>query len=379
MGRKAFIAAFIGLLLLPLAQMATGALPMPPLDENRRLSPPPGPDTPWHRVPHVAERWFADHFGLRPLLVRAKAQLDWSLFGRNDRVLVGRDGQLFYRSTVNVEPPVIERMVTERGEAMAANMARFAEALHRADIGLVAMSNLMSDRFYPELLPDEALRRPAEPAIDRLLARFAATPHVTWVDATAIQRRAMAERRIFHRTDFHWNDPAAHDVAKAIVDAIAAAEGVPSPWKHPLLVETRRFRGGVASFMPLFVPPSEQGLFTKQNWDWPAGMEVGPAPPFEVRFRFPPAPGRLPPMLLVGDSFSDAFSRNGMDVHFDGTWRLRWRATGMPLSEIAAAIPPEARWMVFQFIEVQMAALNALADDADVARAVAILDARPRR
>ena len=62
----------------------------------------------------------------------------------------------------------------------------------------------------------------------------------------------------------------------------------------------------------------------------------------------------------------------------DAVALLRALHAAVPTAELAA-IPPEARWMVFQFIEVQMAALNALADDADVARAVAILDARPRR
>ena len=97
-----FILLFAALLFLPLVQMLTGVIPVAPVSENRSLAPAPGLATPLARIPHVANEWFNDHFGLRPLLIRLKTQIDYSVFKTSDRVLVGSDGWLFYRGALKI-------------------------------------------------------------------------------------------------------------------------------------------------------------------------------------------------------------------------------------------------------------------------------------
>lgn len=380
MRARTFVLIFAALTFLPLLQMATGIVPTMPVAENRSLAPAPGSATALERVPRVANEWFNDHFGLRPLLIRLKTQIDYSIFRNSDRVLVGKDGWLFYRSTVNVEPPAVETMLAGPAQdRIVRGMREFSDALETAGIHTVLIVNMMSDRFYGDKLPAAALRRPAHPRIDDLVAKLRVLPNLQFVDSFVILRDAMATRPVFHKTDFHWNDPAAFLVAKAAVDAMSVkANLATSAWIHPLEIQTAPLSGGIASFMPLFIPPSENALMVKPNYTWAPGLKYAShVGVFEsITLSTPGTPGFLSPAVFIGDSFLDGMIRSGLQAPFISTSRIRWN-DGVKLSVIAANLPPDARWMLIEFIEVQLGAMNAFADLDDVAKAVEILRQRP--
>lgn len=379
MRARIFVLIFAALIFLPLLHMTTGIVPVAPVSENRSLATAPSRATPLEHVPRVANEWFNDHFGLRPLLIRLKTQIDYNLFGTSDRVLVGKDGWLFYRSTVNVEPPVVEALLSGPAEErIVRGMRDFSDALEQAGIHTILIVNMMSDRFYGDKLPAAALRRPAQPRIDHLVAKLRALPNVKFIDSFAILRAAMSARPVFHKTDFHWNDPAAFLVAKAAVDAMSVREDFPkSAWSHPLEIQTMPLSGGIASFMPLFLPPSEDALMVKPNYRWgPDLKQQSHVGLFEsLTATTPGASGFLPPAIFVGDSFLDGMIRAGLQSPFVSTARIRWN-DGVKLSVIAANLPVDARWMLIEFIEVQLGAMNAFADVDDVAKAVEILRKR---
>jgi hypothetical protein len=379
MPRRVFIFLFFALALLPLAQMTFHFAPVPAVDENRALATPPSRTTPPAQWPRVAERWFADHFGLRSLLITLKTEIDYRLFGTSDRVLVGSDGQLFYRSVVNVQEPAVERFLAAQEDTLLRNIGAFGAAAERAGVHVVLMLNLMSDRFYPERLPRAALPRPAAPRIDSFYRRLQTLPGIEFLDSTAILRAAMVERPIFHRTDFHWNEPAAFAVARTLVERISTADGrAQSAWTHDLVIETRAYSGGIARFMPLLSPPVEQALFVRPSWQWPAGYaEATYQSIFHEVTRADPDPRLLPPIVLLGDSFLDAVMASGLAADFQATYRKRWDDE-MKLSDFARYLPDDARWLVVQFIEVNEAALRAFANSEDVDLAVRILDHRRR-
>ncbi len=84
-----------------------------------------------------------------------------------------------------------------------------SKSLAQVGIHVVFIVNMMSDRFYPELLPSSVIPRPSYGRIDDFVDKLRAIPNVIFIDSTAVLRETMQSRRIFHRTDFHWNDPAA--------------------------------------------------------------------------------------------------------------------------------------------------------------------------
>ena len=378
--RRIFIAAFFVLTLLPGLQMATRWLPEMTIDEQRTLAAPPSMAHP-DRYLQQANSWFSDHFGFRALLIRLKATVDYRLFRVSDKVHVGRDGYLFYRSTLDVEKPAVDAYLGTHEAAVVEGVRRYAEALQQKGIGMVMVVNLLGDRFLPDKLPASVAERPPLRRIDSLLDKLKQVPNVTFIDSTAILKDVEKTRPIFHRTDFHWNDPAAYPVAKGVVDAMSRAEGLAgSTWTHPLHYETQSYSGGIARFMPLLRSPSEKSLFVTPSWQWPGGFTSvsGPAPYTDVSHVAPGSKGLLHPVLFVGDSFMDAWMRNGMAAYFESSYRLRW-GEGLRLSAITSAIPSDARWVTVQFIEVQQAALLAFADKADVARSIELLQARVPR
>ncbi|MDB5582175.1 MAG: hypothetical protein JWR80_7351 [Bradyrhizobium sp.] len=380
MRARTFILIFAMLIFLPLLQMVTGLIPVMPVSENRSLAPGPGAATRLDRMPRVANEWFNDHFGLRPLLIRLKTQIDYSLFKTSDRVLVGRDGWLFYRSTVNVEPPAVENLLSGPAEErIVRGMREFSDALEKSGIHTALIVNMMSDRFYADKLPAAALRRPARPRIDDLVEKLRVLPNVTYIDSFQILRAAMPSRQVFHKTDFHWNDPAAFLVAKAVVDAMSVREGLAkSVWTHRLEVERSPLSGGIASFMPLFLPPFEDALMVKPTYTWGPGLtQASNVGPFEsLTATTPGTPGFLPPAVFIGDSFLDGMVRAGLQASFVSTARVRWKDRAK-LSTMAAELPAGTRWLLIEFIEVQQGAMGTFADLDDVAKAVEVLKNRP--
>lgn len=375
--RLLFVTLFFVLTLLPGLQMLTGVAPLMIVNENRVLAPAVSTATPLGDIPGVADRWFSDHFGLRSLLIRLKTQIDFSLFGASDRVLVGRDGQLFYRSTTNDEVPAMNDYLADATVPSVAGVATLNRALAADGIRMAIVVNMLSDRFYPELLPRQALRRPDRPRVDDYVARLQKVPDLLVVDSKAILDELRKTRRIFHKTDFHWNDPAAFDVAKHLVDRMSVTDGMAaSPWTYPLVIDTLKVSGGIATFMPLFVPPSELALMVKPNWQWPEGfVNLSPQPPFEFSSKADPNPALLPPTVVVGDSFFDGMVRSGIQACFVEMHRIRWTGT-IKISEVIASLPKHTRWVIFEFIEVNRLAVGDFADSRDIEKSVVLLKER---
>jgi len=376
-----FIAAFFALCLLPLASTAARVTVVQPVDENRRLAAPPT----WSWPPDLtaitqqAERWYSDHFGLRSLLIRLKTQIDLSLFRTSDRVHVGSDGWLFYRSVMDQEKPSVQKTLGAHEADILAGINAFGAALHAKGIHLIILQNLLADRFVPEKLPTSVPRLPSPPRYDHFLHGLAALPDISYLDSQAILGRLQQDRPIFHKTDFHWNDPAAFEVAHALVERIARLDRRSEPvWSHKLEIETRPMSGWTARFMPVFRLPSEDALFVKPTWTHAPGY----APAYnEGAFEYvarvaTPNHALLPPTVVYGDSFFDGIMRSGFDVYFRTLYRARVKHD-LKLSGIANSLPADTRYLVIQFIEVTNAMMLAFADKTDLALATQMIRDRP--
>jgi hypothetical protein len=378
--RYGFVSAFFLLTLLPFFATITSLTFVTPVDEKRQLAPPPQWEWPLDGASFVKQTmgWFDDNFGLRSLLIRLKTQIDFSVFRTSDRVHIGSDGQLFYRSVMDVEKLGVEEQLRIHETDILTGIRAFNDALRARGMRLILIVNLLADRFVPEKLPKTVPHLPSPPRMDDFIAKVAAIRDLVFIDATAILKQEQTERPVFHKTDFHWNDPAAFGVARAIVERIAAMEGRSEPvWTHKLEIETKELSGGIASFMPLFFPPSENGLFVKKTWTDPPGLASSfKEGLYEYVGRVTtPNSNLLPTIVVVGDSFFDGMSRTGFQAYFRNMYRARWNGN-LKLSDIAAALPPDTRYVVMQFIEVNQGALFGFADKADVALAVKQIAAR---
>lgn len=354
--RALVIALFALLLALPGLQMLTHAIPIPALNENRTVAALPPAAALADPADFTArlEAWFNDHYGFRALLIRAKTQFDYSVFATSDRIHIGKHGWLYYRSVIDQQEPQMEGLLDRDLDAAVTTLAHLRDWLGARGIKLIVQTTQQKDRFYPEDLPREATFARARHRFDDFRARLAALPGISYLDTTPQLLALKNQRQIFHKTDFHWNDPAAFAAAARLVDTIAALDGRPVPfWKPRLRITEHRFSGGQALFMPLFHPPSENGLFVDPDWDDSRLIHETGIGPFEWRKTArEPGPSLLPGTVIFGDSFVDGMVRSGLASHFN---QIQFaRLYGPEFTDVLRAIPPGTRYFVVEFIELSM-------------------------
>lgn len=345
---------FMLLLSLPAVQMVTGYPRLPAVVENRNLAPAPSLKS-WVAVDKYtsdAVKWFNDHFGFRDFLIRAKTQIDYTVFGISTRVHVGKDGWFFYRSVMDVEKPKIELMLRKDADAVIEGTRHLANALSARGVKLIIIVAPMKDVYYSEHLPNTAKKLPDPRQVELLQGRFRAMKEIIFIDSEVILKEIAKKRNVFHKTDFHWNDPAAFEVARSLVNVIGKLEGkVNNVWTHQLEIEEKSFSGGEASFMPIFFPPKERGLFVKQNWITPPFNYQEKQAPFEWIYEIKEPTGHeLLPITVVGDSFFDGMSRSGIGVYFKKIYKAKF--TDIGVAELAKSLPTDSKYLLLEFIEV---------------------------
>ena len=354
------IAGFCLLTLLPVVQWCTGILPDAPLTENR--SPVPAPD--WRKRSSMQnylmgwQDWFNDRYSGRNFLIRLQTQLDYSAFSYSDRVHIGRDGWLFYRSVLDVQKPAVERMTSVHNDEVIANLKKLNDWLASRGVRLIIMDNQLKDTFYSENLPASVPARPRVPGYHRLRARIARETGAEFIDSTMVMAALKPSRQIFHKTDFHWNDPAAFAVSKAVVDRIAQLAGPGHQgWRWPLEISSRTYSGGEAAYMPLLIPVNETALFVNKTWpDLPRTYNENDGP-FEFSLTHNGEDATLLPGIVVfGDSFFDGMTRSGFAEHFHSLHRARcYHAT---ISQVLASLPSDCRFFLLQYIETGVGLLT---------------------
>lgn len=363
MSKRIFIIGFMLVLWLPMVQMVTGLPQQTRLDENRNLAPPPVLKSllEINQYPGSAVKWFNDHFGFRDFLIRSKTQIDYSVFGMSTRVHVGSDGWLFYRSVMDVEKPQIDLNLQKNSDAVIEGSRQLATTLAAKGIKLVIMVTPMKDVYYSEHLPNTVKQLPHPRQVELLQDRLKAMKEIIFIDSFTILKETAKSRNVFHKTDFHWNDPAAFEVARSLVNEIGKSEGKANPvWNHKLEIEERSSSGGEASFMPIFFPPAEKALFVKPNWVQPSYNYVEKKKPFEWIYEAKePTGNELPPITVIGDSFFDGMLRSGAWIYFKKVYRASWN--NINFNELVSSIPSDSRYLLVEFIETSKNAYSGLA------------------
>lgn len=352
MAQGVVISLFFVLLVLPLFQMATGFPRVPLLNENRQRERAPRLEEIGRPAAYIsqAQKWFDDHYGYRDFLIRAKTQIDYSIFGVSDKVYIGKEGWLYLRNIIDREVPAEDEMTDADLAAVIRRFFELRDILQERGITLIVVTNQMKDKFYPEFLPYAARRKEIHRRFDDFRTELHAIPGLIYIDSTEILEPLKAERQIFHKTDLHWNDPAAAEVARTLVNKIAEVEHLKAPfWRFPLKIKTEKMSGGEATFMPLFYPPSEEALLVAQNFPAaPLTYEVAKSP-FDYIARLVDGQNLLPPTVLCGDSFSDGMVRAGLLDHFQVLYRAK-----SPPQDLISKLPFGVKYFIYQFIEVRL-------------------------
>lgn len=201
-----------------------GMLIQPPVRSaaNQTLAPPPALTTEEGGLnPAVLQEitdYTADHFALRQQMITANAALEGLIFrtSAEDSVLMGRDGWLFYRETL--DGYLHTASMTERQLWSAAHtLALMTEYVQGQGARLVFTAAPNKVSLYPQYLPYVGSPLEGESDVERLLPLLEAEG-VTYIDLFAPFRAQ--EAVLYFRTDSHWNTQGAALAQKSLLEGL---------------------------------------------------------------------------------------------------------------------------------------------------------------
>lgn len=212
--------AFLCACLVPSVGMLV--LPEEPAAANQTLAPAPSLTTREGKlnaqVLGEVTDYIEDHFALRQRLITANAALEAAVFrtSAQDSVLMGRDGWLFYRETVDDclhTAPLSERELYGAARTLAL-LDEYAHA-RGARLAFTVAPNKAS--LYPEYLPYLGAPLEGQDDIDRLIPLLE-EQNVAYIDLFAPFRTR--DEVLYHATDSHWTNRGAALAHDTLADAL---------------------------------------------------------------------------------------------------------------------------------------------------------------
>lgn len=229
------IALFYAFIATPLVLYWFGEQRQKTATEQRSLTSLPPPPINLQQLANWPQRFeahFNDHFGLREALLfwhnRIKVGIGVSPLSK---VIVGRDGWLFYRPDHSqATPSILRQQWQQRRRQLAAS-------------GIPYLVAVVPDKrtIYPEHLP-AGLADQSACCYQRALTHLQHHTHLPVVDLRRFLLAAKNTDRLYFKTDSHWNFAGANVAQHAILTH--AAEQL--PLLRPVLYPQARLRWSVA-------------------------------------------------------------------------------------------------------------------------------------
>jgi len=311
--------------------------------------------------------WFNDRVGFRDLLIRAKNQVDYSLFHTSKKVYIGINGWLFYRNRFDS----IASADAAGLAALEASYLTLARRLNDKGIHLIVIGYPQKAALYPEMAPPDMPLPPAGGNYDRFRDFLASRSELTFIDAEPIMKdlKASSAELLFAKGDIHATQFAQRAVVKEIVTRIAQIEGRPDiHWDEKLTLTHLHWRGGIErnALAVLFPPdneipvfeggysvgePEPDGQWTVTDPDFTDRADSGVGRPFDFEYRSRPelCRQRLPGTVLFGNSFSDYYWTLGLQRYFCFIRRAR-----DPISRFKPfyeTVPADTKYFIFEYYE----------------------------
>jgi hypothetical protein len=221
--RRPWIVIIVALLAVPMLVQVMQTPQVVSEGEARVLSPAPAwPRSlaQWRAWPREAERYLADHFGLRDELVRLHGMLRYAVVLPTDaRVIIGREQQLFLIGDNTIEQATGRLLRTAEIAAFAERAAQLHAGLLASGTGFAVAIAPNSATILRARLPTWAADPPAVSEYDVMMAALAQRG-VTAVDLRPALAAANSIWPVYRRTDTHWNRLGALVAYNAVVEAL---------------------------------------------------------------------------------------------------------------------------------------------------------------
>lgn len=277
-------------------------LPEEPAAANQTLTQPPSLRTEEGELnPQVLDQvtdYVADHFALRQRMITANAALEGLVFrtSAQDSVLMGRDGWLFFKETVDGylhTDPLTDRELF----GAARTLALLTEYAQNRGARLVFTAAPNKASLYPQYLPHVGTPLEGQDDIDRLIPLLR-EQGVEYADLFTPFREA--GQVLYHPTDSHWTNRGAalaHDTLVAALGLEGRTEWFTQPGET-----LKNHRGDLYEM----VYPTGGALEEDTEFDRPFGFTpVRPIRSPEDQRIQTENPGKTGNLLMFRDSFGN--------------------------------------------------------------------------
>ena len=309
---------FLLLICLPLANQVFKFVKPYPLDEKRKLAEKPIFDS---RHPFLYtkryEAYYNDHFSFRTRLVYLNNLLTYKIFhaSASDKVIIGKQGWLFlgninknldeidyYR---NLKPYSIKEL-----RYWQILLEERRDWLKRRGIHYLFTIAPNKSTIYSEFMPKSVIKVNSQSRQDQLIEHLKKYSTLSILDLRPALFEAKKGKRIYNKTDTHWNDLGGYIAYCEIIKNLKQYFSFirPRPF-HDFQIKQAEFRDGDLAQM-LSLPK----IFWENQWrieaKTPLQARVAPASELKPRNKFVTitvhtcAAGPLPAALMVHDSFA---------------------------------------------------------------------------
>ena len=214
---------FGALILFYWVDRAFGLLPIPELEEKRKLAEQPVLNPSFlDPFPKDYERYYNDHFHWRNGLIRLKNQINYYTFKQSNlpnEVLVGKEDWLF-KSGFQLDIYTGKFQFSERElEGIAEELKRRKSLVEAAGGKYYLCIPPQKHSIYPEFLPNTVQRFNAQTCTEQLIDYLSANTDISYIDlfGPIRKRKEKTDSLLYHVTDHHWNDITALIAANEIL------------------------------------------------------------------------------------------------------------------------------------------------------------------
>lgn len=313
-------------------------------------------------------KWFDDRVGFRDLSIRAKNQIDYSIFDTSQKVWVGSDGWLFYRGLAH---PVASLRPDQLSQ-LEQTYVTFAEVLSKKSIKLIVVGYPDKSAIYPENTPPQMPLMNQDGNYAKFRQFLANRSDLIFIDAQQYlqQEKSTSREQLYSKGDMHVNQYAQVPIVETIVTRIAQMEGRSDiTWNEHFTLDHiwGGGNGSEARALALLFPRNELLPYFKKGyqiggqeqdgiWFVPdrrvfESADQGVGRPFDWEFQSRPdlCPQLLPGMVLFGNSFSDLYWTLGLHRYFCFIRRAREPLNRLKL--FVETIPSGTKYFIYEYYE----------------------------
>ena len=176
------------------------------------------------QFPKGFEDYYNDHFGFRDVLTRRYHREMKKRFGQSGipEVIIGKEGWYFYAADQLLDDfrgllPLTEKQLNSWREDHVRKRNWLAKQ------GIRYLLVLVPDKqtIYPEYLPDYFRKAKGTTRIEQLMEYLKQDRDVTILDLRPSLLNAKSEKRLYQKTDSHWNDYGAFVGYKEMMNRIS--------------------------------------------------------------------------------------------------------------------------------------------------------------